>query len=189
MRSPCAVFLAVALTVPKPAAAQHSWGLAGVLSDRIENAFGVGGSLTIPIPKLEGRAPIGDWSPRWGLRVYGIVDLEFTAGELVQGICRYDEPDGGFYYYRRCDTHDPVQPFDAEAASKKRIYSALYVVGDLWRIRAGAGLASHPFSGEFLGSALVGFAMSQHFWTTLEVPQLKGWRLRAELQLGAPHLW
>jgi len=176
------VQLGLVFLLAAPAAAQGVLGIDGILSNRAENAFGVG--LTLAYPVFTGT--LGGLN--WAAKLLGAADLEVVAGKLEPGACR-EIPDGD--YYVDCATGTTAIPHTlAEASSPTRFYAAGYGVVDVWRVRLGGGLVGHPGSGDAVGSALIGFAASTSSFFMVELPNLSGWRLRIEVAVaGPPFLW
>jgi len=186
-------WLAAVLLSHVPACAQGVIGLDGLISNRAENAFGVGATLSYRVLR---------WSVggvNMTLRALGAADLEVVQGARTSPtICRLPDASGGRYYYR--DPCDPtgayVPPSLAEASSPLRFYGAGYGVLDAWRVRLGVGTGGHPGSNDFVLSGLVGFAASTTSWLMVEFPgvfngwKVRDWRLRLEVQLAGPaYIW
>lgn len=123
-----AACLAFLLLMAPPASAQGVIGFDGILSNRKENAFGMGLSL-VSGPLLSGA--IGNTI--WAVKLLGAVDLEVVTGELSRDdICRPVDPKtGGFHYYRDCNTGAAIPPSIAEASAPIRSYLAGYGVLDI----------------------------------------------------------
>ena len=176
-------------------------GVAGSVVKTDQKAFALGVMLDQPFE----------------LRVLGVtVPLAVRFVWDQESIQRETEP--GVYldppYYYRCRVEEAVgceyegqavEPFTAEAETRKRWYGGLYVMADLSRVRAGIGvLTDHctvdPESGGgceqgaggLTWGPIVSFATAKHSWLTVEFPALDSgrpdeWRVRFELLARA--LW
>ena len=169
--------------------------MGGIVSNRSENAFGVGFSLTNEF--AFGQTTIANRPVRWSVKALAVADGEIAEGGLVPGVVRWVEPDGSVLYYREAAfPHDAIPPSLAEEPAGTRGNLGLYGLVDVWRVRLGAGVAHHTQFGT-KPSLLLGFAATSASWIMIERPNvnfgnpsLKEWRLRIEMRLCGPfHTW
>jgi len=176
-----AMAILIAATAASPLRGQGLFGVDGLVSERAENAFGVGVTLAYPLFVV----PVGQ---TWvSAKVMGFGDLEIVTGtRLLNGICRRPDTTPGRFYYRDCNTGDTYPPELVEASSPMRIFTGGYLLVDAWRIRLGGGVTLHPGGGDAAFTPLVGFAASRSSWLMLESPGWVGWRLRIQITLAGP---
>ena len=178
---------------PRPLTAQNAIGLDGVISNRDDNAFGIGITYAFdPTAALGSRLEFGlpfGWTGR--PKVLASVDLEILTGNFKRdNTCREKSPiTGGEHFYHDCDTGVQFAPSAVEGPAPVLAFAAIYAILDLGPFRVGwAHTAGHFGQGDCETMALVGVATSKRSWIMVDLPSSGGFRFRIEAAIWANDL-